>query len=90
MPSNQSLYAYEDEPFWSMCLREYVIPSAVFILLAYYLLFRVLLPMRRINRPTRQTEEEVAATDAAAVAAKITARDASAEAAPTTEGKKEA
>lgn len=68
MTSNRSLYAYEDEPYWAMCLREYVIPTIVFASLAYYLVFRVLLPMRRIERPTRRMEEEVAAAAAAAAA----------------------
>lgn len=60
----RSLYVYEDEPYWSMCLREYVIPAVVFALLVYYLAFHVLLPLRHMNRPTRQTGEELTAAPA--------------------------
>ncbi|KPI88883.1 hypothetical protein ABL78_2000 [Leptomonas seymouri] len=67
MRSNRSLYAYEDEPYWTMCAREYVIPAFVFVSLAYYLVFHVLWPMRHINRPTRRTETEVLAAEANSV-----------------------
>jgi hypothetical protein len=65
MSSDRSRYAYEDEPYGLMCLREYVIPAVVFVLLAYYLVFHVLLPMRHVNRPTRRSEEALIAADKA-------------------------
>lgn len=49
----------EDEPHWMMCLREYVIPSLVFIAMLYYLIAHVFIPMRRISRSTFQSSEEV-------------------------------
>ncbi|KAK7197708.1 hypothetical protein NESM_000722800 [Novymonas esmeraldas] len=53
--------AYEDEPHYLMCLREYIIPGVVFVAMVYYLAVHVLAPMRRIVRPTRRSAEEVVA-----------------------------
>lgn len=61
-PPSSSL-AYEDEPHWAMVLREYVIPGAVFAGMLYYLLLHVLLPMRRLNRPTRQAAPTVTTSE---------------------------
>lgn len=69
MSSHQSSrYAYDGEPDWMMYTREYVVPAVVFVALASYLVFRVLLPMRHIERPTRRSAAEVT-TNAAAVVA---------------------
>ncbi|KPA74063.1 hypothetical protein ABB37_09366 [Leptomonas pyrrhocoris] len=86
MSSTRSLHVYEGEPYWSVCLREYVIPTFVFVLLVYYLVFCVLLPMRRINRPTRQPIEEVLAATADS---SVTDSGSNAEEASPTEGKKD-
>ncbi|KAG5476555.1 hypothetical protein LSCM1_04270 [Leishmania martiniquensis] len=50
MPLRPSTLAYEGEPHWVMCLREYVIPGAVFTVMLYYLSVHVLMPMRRLIR----------------------------------------
>ncbi|KAG5502311.1 hypothetical protein GH5_05286 [Leishmania sp. Ghana 2012 LV757] len=63
MPPRTSALAYEDEPYWIMCLREYLIPGVVFTVMFYYLSVHVLMPMRRIYRPTRRTPEVLAGAE---------------------------
>ncbi|KAG5476843.1 hypothetical protein CUR178_04029 [Leishmania enriettii] len=63
MPQRTSALAYEDEPYWIMCLREYLIPGVVFTIMFYYLSVHVLMPMRRIYRSACRNPEVLAGAE---------------------------
>lgn len=50
-----------DEPYWVWCVREYVVPSFVFSFMVYYLVRKVLLPLRHLRGVTRRSAEEITA-----------------------------
>ncbi|KAG5502035.1 hypothetical protein JKF63_04312 [Porcisia hertigi] len=69
MSSHTADLAYQDEPHWLMCLREYCIPAVVFVAMLYYLMVHVCMPMRRLKGLTREfCEEKTSAQDDSGVA----------------------